>query len=126
MKVKVLILGISYLFLFSAFTPDKPAYRLYDSDGKPVKFRKMIDDIRDADMVFFGEEHNNPIAHWLELEMTGSLYAERGKALVLGAEMLETDNQLILDEYLKHIIPAKKFEKRPGSGKITRPITNHL
>ncbi len=111
MKIKLFILLLSSLFVFSSFKPDKTAYRLYTSEGKPVKYQKMIDDIRDADMVFFGEEHNNPIAHWLEYEVTKSLYMNRGKDLVLGAEMIEADNRLILNEYLQGIIPAKKFEE---------------
>ena len=111
MRIKVFMLLFSSLFLFSSFKPDKPAYRLFSSEGKPVKYQKMIKDIRGMDMVFFGEEHNNPIAHWLEYEVTRSLYQARGKDLILGAEMIEADNQLILDEYLKNIIPARIFEE---------------
>ena len=94
----------------ASFSQDKPAWRLYTSSGKPVKYEKMIKVLAGADMVFFGEEHNNPIAHWLEREVMESLYDERGKELVMGAEMIEADNQLILDEYLQGLIPVKKFE----------------
>ena len=94
----------------ASFAQDKPAWRLYTSTGKPVKYEKMIKVLAGADMVFFGEEHNNPIAHWLEREVMVSLYDERGKELVMGAEMIEADNQLILDEYLQGLIPVKKFE----------------
>ena len=111
MKQGFFIFLILSVFLFSSFKPDKPAYRLVTSDGKPVKYQKMTDDLKDADMVFFGELHNNPIAHWLEYEVTKSLYASRGKDLILGAEMLEADNQLILNEYLEKFIPVKHFEE---------------
>ncbi len=111
MKINLLIWTVASVVLFSSYKTDKPAYRLYDSNGKPVKYEKMIEGLRTADMVFFGEEHNNPIAHWMELEVTRSLYAARGKDLVLGAEMFERDNQLILSEYLENIIPEKKFEE---------------
>jgi uncharacterized iron-regulated protein len=60
--------------------------------------------------VFFGELHDNPIAHWLELQVTKDLYTEKGGKLVLGAEMFEADNQVVLDEYLKGIITGKQFE----------------
>lgn len=70
----------------------------------------MIADLSKADMVFFGELHNNSIAHWLEYEVTRSLYESVGKNLVLGAEMFESDNQLILDEYLSDLITSDKFE----------------
>jgi uncharacterized iron-regulated protein len=71
----------------------------------------MIRDLSAADMVFFGEEHNNPIAHWMEREVMTSLYNVRGKELMMGAEMIEADNQLLLDEYLQDLIPVKKFEE---------------
>ncbi len=75
-----------------------PAYQLFDSNGKRVSFNRMIKKLADSDMVFFGELHDNAIAHWLELEVAKALHAER--QLVLGAEMLETDNQLPTDQYL--------------------------
>ncbi len=71
----------------------------------------MVEDALKADIVFFGEQHNNPISHWLELELTKDLYAEKNGNLILGAEMFETDNQLILDEYLSGQIAQKNFEK---------------
>jgi len=54
--------------------------------------------------------HDNPIAHWLELEVTKSLYTEKKDNLVLGAEMFESDNQLLIDEYLQGVYDASKFE----------------
>lgn len=63
-----------------------------------------------ADVVFFGELHNNPICHWLELEIAKDLYAGNNKNLVLGSEIFEADNQLLLNEYLSKTIRAKNFE----------------
>ncbi len=57
-----------------------------------------------ADIVLFGELHNNPIGHWLQLELAKDLYAKRD--LVIGLEMLETDNQKALDQYLAGTIDA--------------------
>ncbi|MDZ7775007.1 MAG: ChaN family lipoprotein [Bacteroidales bacterium] len=71
----------------------------------------MLRKIADADVVFFGELHNNPVAHWLQLEVTRDLYQEKNGNLVLGAEMFEADNQLIIDEYLEGTIRQKDFEK---------------
>ena len=70
----------------------------------------MLRQLKDADIVLFGELHNNPIAHWLQIELTKDLYAEEGNNLVLGAEMFESDNQLILDEYLDSLISQRRFE----------------
>ena len=58
----------------------------------------MLKTLEDKDMVLFGELHNNPIAHWLQYELTADLHTKR--QLILGAEMIEADNQDELDDYL--------------------------
>ena len=86
------------------------AYYLFRENGKKVKYEKLAEEAARADVVLFGELHNNPISHWLQIELTGDLFAARGSDLVLGAEMFEADNQLIMDEYLGGIITQQKFE----------------
>ncbi len=103
-------LFILLFFVFAAFKADKPAYSLFNKNGKSVKYSKMVKEISDADIVLFGEYHNNPISHWLQLEVTKDLFAVKGENLVLGAEMFESDNQLILNEYLDSLISQKSFE----------------
>ena len=88
----------------------KPAYRLYNSKGKKIKYNKMIKKVSDADVLFFGEQHNNPIAHWLQFEVTKELFTLRGQNLILAAEMIETDNQAQLDKYLKGEMTEEDFE----------------
>lgn len=97
-------------FVFVAFKADKPAYFLFNKEGKPVKYDKMLKQLEVADIVLFGELHDNPISHWLQLEVTKDLHKTKGDNLVLGAEMFESDNQVILDEYLTGIIYESKFE----------------
>ena len=104
----ILLLTVSVSLL--SFRSDKPAYRLYDAEGKNVKYQKMIETVSSADVVFFGELHDNPISHWLEYEVTADLYKEVSNRLILGAEMFETDDQLVLDEYLSKKYEADKFE----------------
>ena len=89
---------------------DMLAYQLFDSEGEPVDFQQVAAASAEADVVFFGELHNNPIAHWLQLELTEALYDAKGGKLALGAEMFESDNQLLLNEYLKGQISEKVFE----------------
>ncbi len=107
---KFQILLIVSVFLFSAFKTDKPVYTLFDKKGKAVKYEKMMKDVRSADIVLFGELHGNPISHWMELEITKDLYDRRKGNLILAAEMFETDNQLILTEYINGIISESRFE----------------
>ena len=71
----------------------------------------MVEAATGADIVLFGEHHTNPISHWLQIELTKALHEEKGEDLVLGAEMFEADNQLILNEYLSELITETKFEE---------------
>jgi len=109
--MKNIIVSLLVLLSLSSFTGDKPAYRIFNNEGKKVKYKKMLEAAKDADVVFFGELHNNPVVHWLQLELTKDLYTEKQGNIILGAEMFETDNQLILNEYLKGNISKKSFEK---------------
>ena len=103
------ILVILAIYLQS-YSQDKPAYKIFTGEGKKASYGDMIKELSKADIVFFGELHDDPIAHWLELEVTKSLFAEKGKNIVLGAEMFESDNQLLIDEYIQGVYDASKFE----------------
>ncbi len=89
----------------------KQAYKIFKVNGKKTSYRKMLKAAKKADMVFFGEEHDNPIAHWFEIELTKDLYKKAGKPIIMGAEMMETDNQKQVDQYLKGEIDYKEFKK---------------
>lgn len=93
-----------------AMKTDKPSYLIFTTKGHIADYSDMLKDAGKADIVLFGELHDNPICHWLQYELTCDLYKETGKNLILGAEMFETDNQLILDEYLSDKIKEKNFE----------------
>lgn len=101
-----LVLGASTLW--GQTNPE--AYRLYDAEGKTVGYQQMIHDLARQDVVFVGEIHNCPITHWLELRILQSLYALHGPQTIVGMEMLEADNQLIIDEYLRGLITTERFE----------------
>jgi len=111
MKILLKISLVLIALTFMAMKGDKPAYMLFDADGKNASFKKLVKDAANADIIFFGEQHNNPITHWLQLELTEELYDQKKNKLVLGAEMFESDNQLVLDEYLIGQCSAKNFEK---------------
>lgn len=87
---------------------DKPAYQLFSEKGKKLSFKKVMRQMDEADLVFFGEQHNDPIAHWLQYEILKGLIADRGAdKLRLGAEMFETDQQTALNQFLDGEIDAK-------------------
>lgn len=95
----------------SSFNADKPAYRLYDSNGKLVEYNVMTDSLKNADIILFGEFHDNPISHWLQYEVTYDLNKLTKGKLVMGAEMFEADNQTGVDNYLIGKTDEKKFEQ---------------
>jgi len=101
---------IAVLFLFSLLinAQEKKAYQLFDKDGNKTSYKKLLKASLKTEVVLFGEFHNNAISHWLQLELTKDV-AEK-KAVVLGAEMLEADNQKQLNQYLKGEINQKKLD----------------
>ena len=100
------------LFPFSRLSAQEVIpYQIFTSSGKPVAFKKLAKAAEEADIVLFGEYHNNAIAHWLQYELT-SLLIQSDKPLVLGAEMFEADNQTALTAYITGEIDAKTFAEQ--------------
>ena len=99
------------IFLFATIisvAQDKKAYQIFDKKGKKSSYEKVLKASEKTDVVLFGEIHDNSVVHWLQLEFTKDL-AQR-KPLVLGAEMLEADNQKQVNQYLKGEINQKQLD----------------
>ncbi|MGY8987556.1 MAG: ChaN family lipoprotein [Flavobacteriales bacterium] len=108
---KLLLFTLLNFYLFIDIFGQDRAFQIYNDVGKKVSYRIMSQNCGKADVVLFGENHNDPISHWLQLELTKSLFDKHGENLMLGSEMLESDDQLKLDEYLLGFIREKDFEK---------------
>jgi len=106
--MKKLFFIAAYFLTISAQAQDKQPYQLYTKDGKKTTYKKLLAAVADTQVVLFGEHHDNSLIHWLQLELTKDL-AEK-KSLVLGAEMIEADNQKQLDQYLTGQINQKAFD----------------
>jgi uncharacterized iron-regulated protein len=105
-----------------AFAPagDRPAYRLFSTQGAPADYDQMLSQLAQADVVLFGEQHNDPLAHWLELQVAKDLARLKGPGkLVLGLEMLERDVQPLVAGYLAGAVPDSAFERQ------SRPWPNY-
>ena len=99
------------LIIWPVFGQHKPqAYRITDAKGHRASYRKLIRKAAKADVVFIGELHNNPIAHWLELKITRDLYRKKNGKIILGAEMFERDNQEALTKYVEGRSNAKELD----------------
>jgi uncharacterized iron-regulated protein len=105
---KLIVFLLVILFSTVIYSQKKEAYRLYNAKGSKISYNKMIDKMSKADIVLFGEHHNNPIVHWLQFETTKDLSKQR--SLTLGAEMFEADNQSQLNAYLAGEIDQKAFD----------------
>lgn len=100
---------VSFALLFvslNLFAQVKPAYTLFTSEGKEASYTKMIKELAKADVILFGELHDNAIGHWLELQVAKDVFAINPK-ITLGFEMFEADNQLVLDEFVSGAIEER-------------------
>jgi uncharacterized iron-regulated protein len=105
---KYILLFVAVLLFKSVFSQTTEAYRIFNSKGKAISVDKMLKELEDADIILFGEFHNNPISHWLEYEV--AYYLSTKGNITLGAEMFEADNQADLTRYVKSEIDKPAFD----------------
>lgn len=109
MKIIILIAFIAVL-LVSCDSAEFSAFKVYEKGGDKVNLVDLRGKLEKTDIILFGELHNNAMAHWLQLQLTKELHKEIGDKLILGAEMFESDTQLMIDEYFEGLYPTKNFE----------------
>jgi uncharacterized iron-regulated protein len=90
-----------------ADAPPSPEFRLY-ANGASTTLDAAAVELADADVVFFGEQHDDRNAHALERALLERLSA-RNPHLTLSLEMFERDVQGVLDEYLRGYITETHF-----------------
>jgi uncharacterized iron-regulated protein len=121
-------------------------YVVFRGDGSSATLADVVAAADDADVVFFGEQHDDPVTHRLQALLLGRLYttyqrpseggpsvhpatpgvdtpASRGnRTVVLSLEMFERDVQRVVDEYLADLITEDHFlaSSRPWDGYETR------
>ena len=106
---KIIGLLILLVFASSAFAQQQAAYVIYNSKGRKVSYQKMLKATLQSDIILFGEYHDNPISHWLELEVTKAL-GQADRPLIMGGEMFETDNQKALNNYFTGLIDQQGLD----------------
>jgi uncharacterized iron-regulated protein len=87
-----------------------PAYQVFNQKGKATDFEKLCEAAADADVICFGELHNNSMGHWLQLRLLKYLAAKKANKVVVGAEMWEADDQIVLTEFAQGKITEKHLE----------------
>mgnify|MGYP003296192925 CR=1 FL=1 len=104
------ILLISSFQSFGQITEDH--YRIYSvKTGKEVNLDAIVRDMKNYDVLFFGEEHNDSVGHFLESKVFEMLHQEFTNKLALSMEMFDRDVQTVMNEYLDGSIREKNFLK---------------
>ncbi len=106
---------LALLIPFSVAAQDKLSeknYKVYSvKQGKVIALNQIVEDMADYDVLFFGEEHNDSVTHYLEKTVFELLYNKYNSELALSMEMFERDVQPVMDEYLTGLIREKHFVK---------------
>lgn len=85
-------------------------HRVYDTKKKRfVDFETLAAALSRADLVFLGEQHNDPGTHRLQLAVLEGIARRRSGPVVLALEMFERDVQAGLDAYLAGSVDEPAF-----------------
>lgn len=91
-------------------------YRAFDGrTGREITLTQAAQIARRADVVLFGEEHNDFVCNQIEAQLLASLAADRPTSLAM--EFFETDTQAALDAYLDGRLDEADFLKAGRQGK---------
>lgn len=104
------LIFIALLISGASMAQPLEGYKIYTGTGKRSSAEKMFAAMRQSEVVLFGEFHNNPVTHWLQLEAAMYLSESRGKDLILSFEMFERDQQNLLNAYLSGKLSEKEFK----------------
>lgn len=78
---------------------------------KEITLNEIAEDMKNADVLFFGEEHNDSVAHYLEIKILETLHGKFGNNTALSMEMFDRDVQTVMNEYLAGSIREKHLVK---------------
>ena len=103
-----------------------PGVRVVDVSSKQdIGFDALVKRLSEADVVFFGENHDDPETHRVEFGLLDAI-SRTGRPVILSLEMFERDAQPLLNEYLAGRISEADFlaKSRPWDRYITdyRPM----
>lgn len=104
----ILMFHISY----SQQHDNRKSYSIYNAvQQKEITITDLVESIPPGSILIFGEQHDDSIAHLLESNIFEMLSKKFHNDIVLTMEMLESDIQPIVDEYLSGLISEKNFRK---------------
>ncbi len=100
----ILLAGICLLFCFS-----EKDYRIYNTKSqKYVSLTKLVNEVQKADVLFFGELHDDALIHELEYQLLKEMF-KKNKKTAVSMEMFERDTQPVIDGYFSGKITESDF-----------------
>jgi len=110
MRYLAVLLLIYLPFLTAGQQNQAQHYKIYStSQQKMVSVDDVVAGLGKADVLFFGEEHNDSTCHALEYFLLKGVAQKYPGKTALSMEMFETDCQQVLNEYLDSLIREKNF-----------------
>ncbi|MEM9888092.1 MAG: ChaN family lipoprotein [Bacteroidota bacterium] len=108
MNLNIFFLAIAPFFPVLLFA-QSVEYKIYSTESKQeISLGDIAASVAEIDVLFFGEEHDDSLAHTLQAQLYAMLLEEYG-TVTLSMEMFETDGQLVLDEYFSGYITEDKM-----------------
>ena len=103
-----------------------PGIRTVDvATGTNQSFDWLVSRVSSADVVFFGEQHDDPETHRVEFGLLDAI-SRSGRPVILSLEMFERDAQTLLNDYLAGRLSETEFlaKSRPWDRYVTdyRPM----
>lgn len=109
MRISILLSSLLLLAVGKVGFSQAPDFKIYATEpGREIDLSSLADLAGNADVLFFGEQHNDSVAHWLQ-DTIYTLLLERYGTVTLSLEMFETDCQQVVDEYLQDYITEETF-----------------
>lgn len=89
-------------------------------EGRPLAWVDVMDAVRWADVIFLGEQHNDAVAHAVQLAIVEEA-VELWPGTAVSLEMLERHEQHLVDEYLAGMIDQETFIEQTNSANWAGP-----
>jgi len=120
--LKILLVCVLFTVSFQSYAQvTEKNYKIYSvQTGKEVKLSDIAEDMKDYDVLFYGEEHNDSVTHFLESKMLEELYLKYNSSVTLSMEMFERDVQVVMNEYLKDLVREKVMPNKYLSAYFAR------
>lgn len=111
--MKYILLLFTIAFLSPALFAQQGTgnYKVYNVKNNQVSsLEALIKDLKNTDVLVFGEEHNDSTGHLIEAEILKKMTLAYPHT-ALSMEMFSTDVQPVINEYLSGLISEKNFIK---------------